>query len=185
MIYASICRLKLSLLKVTQCSITAGRRFSEVELKVLLTHVSNILCYIYSYGLIPLVVLLYTCFVEILFYCLYIGVPSVCFGDTWSPRVQASYNRAADSPTKCSSEYNVQKTSHVKNCNNSMSCTFSDPLLLDIVCFLNGPVQNLRKCCCRLVEFVLTDDNTYCMSHCTNWMECISVTLFKHNQRNV
>lgn len=39
--------MKLSLLTVTQCSITAGRRFSEVELKVLLTHVSNIFCYLH------------------------------------------------------------------------------------------------------------------------------------------
>ena len=38
-----------------------------------------------------------------LLYGLYVGVPAVCFRDTWSPRIKASYDRAADSPSEWSS----------------------------------------------------------------------------------
>ena len=71
----------LLVLTVTQCSINVGRRFSEVELKVLLTHVSNvgyIFCYIHSYSV---VIYMFT-WDDPLLYGLYIGVPSVCFRDT-------------------------------------------------------------------------------------------------------
>ena len=65
-----------------------------------------------------------------LLYGLYIGVPAVCFRDTWSPRVKASYDRAADSPTEWSSEYNVQKTSHVKTVTTwYLALLVNDPLL--------------------------------------------------------
>lgn len=75
----------LPVLTVTQCSINAGRRFSEVELKVLLTHVSNlgnIFCYIHMLPVIVHVVIYMFTWDDPLLYGLYIGVPSIFFRDT-------------------------------------------------------------------------------------------------------
>ena len=139
----------LLVLTVTQCSINVGRRFSEVELKVLLTHVSNvgyIFCYIHSYSV---VIYMFT-WDDPLLYGLYIGVPSVCFRDTWSPRVKASYDRAADSPTECSSEYNVQKTVTT----SYLALLVNDPLLEFMYVTLLDQ-SKLEMLYCRVLEFFI------------------------------
>jgi len=67
--------------------IIAGRRFFEVELKILLAHVSAWHAYVYNYSRLPL----YWCFLEIITSLFVTGVPVpwVPLGVTWTSRVKA------------------------------------------------------------------------------------------------